>query len=54
MAGVQSLRDDIYKQDGLRLFTLKIKPENLPRVLPPRDGVHVKNRFRMALGHQPI
>lgn len=54
MAGVQSLRDDIYKRDGLRLATLKIRPENLPRVLPPRDGVHVKNRFRMALGHQPV
>lgn len=54
MDAVRALRDDIYKQDGLRLVTLKIKPENLPRVLPQRDGVHIKNRFRMALGHQPI
>lgn len=54
MDDVQTLRDSVYAMDGLRLVTLKIKPENLPRVLPPRDGVYIKNRFRMALGHQPI
>jgi thiamine pyrophosphate-dependent acetolactate synthase large subunit-like protein len=36
--------------DGPRLFVLKIKAENLPRSLPPRDAVHVKNRFRAHLG----
>lgn len=36
--------------EGPRLFVLKIKAENLPRSLPPRDAVHVKNRFRAALG----
>ena len=41
-------------RDGTKLATVKIKPENLPRVLPPRDGVYVKNRFRAALGHAPI
>ena len=35
---------------GPRLFVLKIKAENLPRSLPPRDAVHVKNRFRAHLG----
>jgi thiamine pyrophosphate-dependent acetolactate synthase large subunit-like protein len=29
---------------------IKVAPENPPRVLPPRDGVHLKNRFRQALG----
>jgi thiamine pyrophosphate-dependent acetolactate synthase large subunit-like protein len=28
--------------------------DNPARVLPPRDGVYVKNRFRAALGHMPI
>lgn len=54
MAGVKALRDTLSARDGLKLATIKIKPENPPRVLPPRDGVHVKNRFRMALGHAPI
>jgi thiamine pyrophosphate-dependent acetolactate synthase large subunit-like protein len=35
---------------GPRLFVLKIKAENLPRSLPPRDATHVKNRFRAHLG----
>ena len=35
---------------GPRLFVLKIKAENLPRSLPPRDAVFVKNRFRAHLG----
>lgn len=35
---------------GPRLFVLKIKAENLPRSLPPRDATFVKNRFRAHLG----
>ncbi len=36
--------------EGPRLFVLKITAENLPRSLPPRDAVEVKNRFRAHLG----
>ena len=35
---------------GPRLFVLKVAAENLPRSLPPRDAVYLKNRFRGALG----
>ena len=35
---------------GPRLFVLKIRAENLPRSLPPRDAVFIKNRFRAHLG----
>lgn len=35
---------------GPRLFVLKIEAENLPRSLPPRDAVAIKNRFRAHLG----
>lgn len=35
---------------GPRLFVLKIRAENLPRSLPPRDAVAIKNRFRAHLG----
>ncbi len=35
---------------GPRFWTLSISAEEQPRILPPRDGVHLKNRFRRALG----
>lgn len=52
--GVHALRERAAARDGLKLATLKIKAENLPRVLPPRDGHYIKNRFRAALGLQPL
>jgi thiamine pyrophosphate-dependent acetolactate synthase large subunit-like protein len=35
---------------GPRFFVLKVAAQNLPRSLPPRDAIHVKNRFRQHLG----
>jgi thiamine pyrophosphate-dependent acetolactate synthase large subunit-like protein len=54
LAGVDDLRERLATRDGVKLATIKIKAENLPRVLPPRDGVYNKNRFRAALGHAPL
>ncbi|MCY1502936.1 sulfopyruvate decarboxylase, beta subunit [compost metagenome] len=55
MEGVHHLREQIGARDaGVKLATVKIKVENPPRVLPPRDGSYIKNRFRAALGFQPI
>lgn len=54
MVGVDGLRTRLSSRDGVRLATIKIKAENVARVLPPRDGVYVKNRFRAALGLKPI
>jgi thiamine pyrophosphate-dependent acetolactate synthase large subunit-like protein len=54
MAGVEDLRGRLSSRDGVKLATIKVKAENPPRVLPPRDGVYVKNRFRAALGHAPL
>lgn len=51
--GVEPLRRRLHAREGLNLAVVKIRPENPPRVLPPRDGVHVKNRFRQALGFRP-
>jgi len=50
MEGVVELRRQVDAKDGLKLATIKIKAENPPRVLPPRDGSFIKNRFRCALG----
>ncbi len=51
LAEVDRLRE-ILRQPatGPRLFVVKIKAENPPRSLPPRDAVHIKNRFRAHLG----
>ncbi|MDP9096517.1 MAG: thiamine pyrophosphate-dependent enzyme [Pseudomonadota bacterium] len=54
MAGVEDLRQRMNARDGLKLATLKIKAEEAPRILPPRDGPYVKNRFRAALGFAPL
>lgn len=35
---------------GPRFATVKIAPEEMERVLPPRDGVFLKHRFRHHLG----
>jgi thiamine pyrophosphate-dependent acetolactate synthase large subunit-like protein len=48
-AGVARLRDLIYKGGGPLFAQVKIVPEKLPMVLPPRDGSFIKNRFRIAL-----
>jgi thiamine pyrophosphate-dependent acetolactate synthase large subunit-like protein len=53
-AGVDDLKPRLSDRTGTKFVTVKIKPENPPRVLPPRDGVYIKNRFRAALGHAPI
>jgi len=54
MAGVENLRGRLADRNGPRLATVKVTAENPSRVLPPRDGVYIKNRFRAALGHAPI
>jgi thiamine pyrophosphate-dependent acetolactate synthase large subunit-like protein len=54
LSGVDNLRERLSARDGVKLATIKIRAENPPRVLPPRDGVYIKNRFRAALGHAPI
>ena len=39
--------------DGPRLYVLKVQAENLPRSMPSRDAVYIKNRFRGHLGLTP-
>jgi thiamine pyrophosphate-dependent acetolactate synthase large subunit-like protein len=36
--------------NGPRLYVVKVSAEAVPRSLPPRDAVFLKNRFRAALG----
>ncbi len=53
MVGVKDLSRRIHVADGLKFADVKIKANNPLRVLPPKDGVYVKNRFRAVLGHAP-
>lgn len=45
--------DGACAQAGPRLYVLKIATDSPPRALPPRDAVHIKNRFRANLGFSP-
>jgi thiamine pyrophosphate-dependent acetolactate synthase large subunit-like protein len=48
---VVALRERLrHPSDGPSLVVIKVAAENLPRSLPPRDAVEVKNRFRRNLG----
>jgi thiamine pyrophosphate-dependent acetolactate synthase large subunit-like protein len=49
MEQVARLRADIHRADGPLFAQIKVAPDKLPPVLPPRDGMHLKNRFREAL-----
>ena len=54
MTGVEALRGRIHAKSGTAFATIKVGSDELPRALPSRDGVAVKNRFRAALGLQTI
>ena len=49
MQQVAALRADIHGAKGPLFAQIKIAADKLPLVLPPRDGAHLKNRFREAL-----
>ena len=44
-----TLRKAVYQRPGPFLAQVKVTPEKLPLVLPPREGVLLKNRFRRAV-----
>jgi thiamine pyrophosphate-dependent acetolactate synthase large subunit-like protein len=48
-ADVSRLKKRIYSGEGALFAQVKVDPERLPLVLPPREGSHLKNRFRIAL-----
>jgi thiamine pyrophosphate-dependent acetolactate synthase large subunit-like protein len=51
LAGVEAARAQLQRAaDGPRLYVIKVEAETLPRSLPPRDAIHLKNRFRSHLG----
>lgn len=49
-AGLDGLRGSLGEMRGPVFAAIRIAPEEQRRVLPPRDGVHIKNRMRAHLG----
>ena len=45
----RSLLPKIQNGEGPLFFNVKVRAENLPLVLPPKDGAFLKDRFRVAL-----
>jgi thiamine pyrophosphate-dependent acetolactate synthase large subunit-like protein len=46
---LEALRADLHALDDLLFAVVKVSPEDLPRVLPPRDGAYLTHRLRAAL-----
>ena len=51
---IAGLRARIARREGLGFASVRIAANDPPRVLPSRDGVEIKNRFRRALGFPTI
>jgi len=45
----KDLRKIVHQTPGPNFLQIKVAAEKLPLVLPPHDGVHLKERFRKAL-----
>lgn len=51
LKGIAAFRDRMHDlTEGPRFARIRISNNNPERVLPPRDGAYVKNRFRQHLG----
>lgn len=46
---LKSVLPQIRKGVGPVFFNIKVRAEDLPLVLPPKDGAYLKDRFRLAL-----
>lgn len=51
---VERLASAVHGKAGPCLAQVAIKAEDVPRALPSRDGVYIKNRFRAELGLPPL
>lgn len=50
MATLRDVAQRIKSKNGCGLANVRVSADALPRALPTRDGVLMKNRFRLALG----
>lgn len=50
LEAVAHVHRHVHTGTGPALWVVKVEPERLPLVLPPREGPELKTRFREALG----
>jgi thiamine pyrophosphate-dependent acetolactate synthase large subunit-like protein len=53
-AELQQLRERIHRCEGPVFAAVKVDPQDLPRVLPVRDGAWLARRFRHAVVGEPV
>ena len=46
---ISKLKKIVHETAGPNFLQIKVAAEKLPLVLPPHDGIHLKDRFRKAL-----
>ncbi|MDH4400272.1 MAG: thiamine pyrophosphate-dependent enzyme [Burkholderiaceae bacterium] len=51
---VKTIQQNVLARAGVAFAQVYVKADDLPRALPSRDGVYIKNRFRQALGFAPL
>ena len=44
-----TLREDMHVLEDMLFAVVKVFPEDLPRILPPRDGTYLTHQLRVAL-----
>lgn len=54
LAGSREIARRVVARKGPAFVQVLIEANEPPRVLPPRDGPYLKNRFRAALGLEPL
>jgi len=54
VSDVKTIQQNVLARAGVAFAQVYVKADDLPRALPSRDGVHIKNRFRQALGFAPL
>lgn len=54
LSGVERIAEAVVARRGACFAQVRVKADDLPRALPSRDGVYIKNRFRQALGFEPL
>ena len=51
---VKTIQQNVLARAGVAFAQVYVKADDLPRALPTRDGVYIKNRFRQHLGFAPL
>jgi thiamine pyrophosphate-dependent acetolactate synthase large subunit-like protein len=54
MAEVAQVQSQLHARKGTLLAVIKVDPQDLPRVLPPRDGAWLARRFHQAVVGEPV